>query len=148
MQISETVTIDAPIERTYDAFADLDRWPVILPDTLAVDVTYFDGYNQEFSMTVDRPGGGETVRGFRYCRAPLELELIQTTPPPVMTRMSGTWSFAETDSGATEVTATRRFALKTPEQGGPPVTEAEFAGKLGSILRTNLELFKAAIEHE
>jgi aromatase len=146
MRVSEVITIDAPIERAYEAFADLDRWPEILPDTVAVDVTYFDGYNQEFSMTVERPGGLETVRGFRYCRAPYEVELVQTTPPPAMTRMSGVWSFAETADGATEVTATRSLALKDPDQGGPAVGEAEFAGHLGSIVRTNLELFKAAVE--
>ena len=148
MQISETITIDAPIERTYAAFADLDRWPEILPDTVAVDVTYFDGYNQEFSMTVERPAGEETVRGFRYCRAPYELELVQTTPPPIMTRMSGLWTFAELAEGGTEVNATRRFNLKTPEQGGPAVTEEQFSTTLGTILRTNLELFKAAVERE
>lgn len=148
MRISETITVDAPIERTYDAFADLERWPQVLPDTVAVDVTYFDGYNQEFSMTVERPGGEETVRGFRYCRAPHELELIQTTPPPIMSRMSGMWRFTELPSGATEVEASRRFRLKPPEEGGPDVGEEQFAEKLGSILRTNLELFKEAVERE
>jgi len=148
MQITETITIDAPIERAYAAFADLDRWPAILPDTVAVDVSYFDGYNQEFSMTVERPGGEETVRGFRYCRPPLELELVQTTPPPIMTRMSGLWSFAELPEGGTEVNATRRFSLKTPDQGGPAVTEEQFATTLKTILRTNLELFKEAVERE
>jgi hypothetical protein len=146
MEISETITIAAPIDRAYDAFADLDRWPAILPDTVGVDVTYFDGYNQEFSMTVERPGGLETVRGFRYCRAPYELELVQTTPPPVMRRMSGVWRFAETGDGATEVTATRRFTLKPAQEGGPSAGEEQFAVKLGAILRTNLELFREAVE--
>jgi hypothetical protein len=146
MQIAETITIDAPLERAYDAFADLDRWPSILPDTVGVEITYFDGYNQEFSMTVERPGGLETVRGVRYCRPPYQLELVQTTPPPAMSRMSGVWNFALTADGATEVTATRRFSLHTPEQGGPTVSEEQFAVKLGAILRTNLLLFKEAIE--
>ena len=148
MQISETITVEAPIERTYAAFADLDRWPEILPDTVGVDVMYFDGYNQEFTMTVERPGGLETVRGFRYCRAPLELEMIQTTPPPIMTRLSGVWTFAELPQGGTEVRVTRRFGLKSPEQGGPAATEEQFAITLGTILRTNLELFKEAVENE
>lgn len=148
MEISETITIDAPVERAYAAFANLERWPQILPDTVGVDVTYFDGYNQEFSMTVERPGGLETVRGFRYCRAPHELELVQTTPPPVMTRMSGRWRFDEVDGGATLVTATRSFALKARQDGGPAVGEEQFAVDLGRILQTNLGLFKAAVERE
>ena len=97
-------------------------------------------------MTVERPGGLETVRGIRYCRAPYELELVQTTPPPAMSRMSGIWSFAPAGGGATEVTATRRFSLRAPDDGGPPIGEEQFAVKLGEILRTNLELFKAAVE--
>lgn len=146
MEIRETIVIDAPVERAYDAFADLDRWPVILPDTVAVEVSYFDGYNQEFSMTVERPGGIETVHGIRYCRAPYQLELVQTTPPPVMSRMSGVWDFTPDGDGATHVSATRRFNLKAPADGGPPISEEQFAEQLAEILRTNLERFKEAVE--
>lgn len=146
MEIIETIVVDAPVAPTYAAFADLDRWPEILPDTVSVDVTYSDGYNQEFTMTVERPGGEETVAGFRYCRPPHQLELVQTTPPPVMTRMSGLWNFSQAPGGGTEVTAIRRFTLKSPGEGGPPVTEDEFAVTLRSVLRTNLGYFKETIE--
>lgn len=148
MRISESIIVTAPIDRTYRAFADLDRWPAILPDTVDVDVSYFDGYNQEFSMTVLRPEGPETVRGFRYCRFPVQLELVHTTPPPVMSRMSGLWDFTERQDGTTTVTATRQFALKPAGEGGPAVAEEQFALGLSSILRTNLQRFKEAIESE
>jgi ribosome-associated toxin RatA of RatAB toxin-antitoxin module len=148
VDISQTITVDAPIEQTYDAFADLNRWPAILPDTVGVNIFYSDGYHQEFSMTVERPGGLETVRGFRWCRAPYELELVQTTPPPLMRRMSGLWRFTEAGDGTTQVTATRRLELKSPEEGGPAGGEGEFAGVLGSILQRNLQRFKEAIERD
>ncbi|MET8630096.1 SRPBCC family protein [Kitasatospora sp. NPDC004669] len=147
--ITETVVIDAPIEAAYGAFADLDRWPAILPDTLDVQVLYCDGYNQEFTMTVERPGGQETVRGVRYCRAPYELELVQTTPPPLLKRMTGRWNFVEQD-GRTTVTATREFELLAPPAGDPaaaPVPdEAEFGRRLSGHLQHNLQLFREAVE--
>ena len=69
---SSSVVIERPVEDVYDAFADLSRWPSILPDTVGVEVLCHEGYNQEFTMTVARPAGLETVRGVRYCRPPYE----------------------------------------------------------------------------
>src|SRR3954449_7351086 len=109
-EITETVVVRRPVEEVYDAFADLTRWPEILPDTVGVEVLYFDGYNQEFTMTVARPAGPETVRGVRYCRPPFELELVQTVPPPAFTRMRGRWRFRP-DGDATVVVAARSFEL-------------------------------------
>jgi hypothetical protein len=141
--ITERASFNRPVEEVYDAFADLSRWPAILPDTLDVDVLYFDGYNQEFAMTVDRPAGPETVRGVRYCRPPYELELVQTIPPPGFARMCGRWQFGSTDAGSV-VIATREFRLAADAAvGEEAVTE-----KLSQILRTNLELFRQAVESD
>lgn len=144
MRISEQTVVDAPIETVYGVYADLDGWCEVLPDVVAVDVHYMDGYNQEFSMTVERPAGPETVRGVRYCRAPYELELVQTTPPPGLARMTGLWTFSEED-GRTKVTASREFTLL-----GEAAEDAEqaFARKLRGFLRTNLELFRKAAERD
>lgn len=147
VQVTETVVIARPVDEVYQAFADLARWPVVLPDVVGVEVGYDDGYNQEFTMTVERPAGNETVRGFRYRRAPRELELCQTTPPPGLSRMVGRWTFTE-DGAGTTVTAGRGFTLA----GGDEATAAErseaFAVSLGGYLRTNLRLFKEALEHD
>jgi len=146
MQIVESIHVNATPEETYAPFADLTRWPEILPDTVEVDVLYFDGYNQEFTMTVERPGGLETVRGIRYCRAPFELELVQTTPPPGFTRMAGSWTFTAEDGG-TRVAADRRFERSSDRDGVTPSPAPEqVAAKLGEILRGNLGLFREAIE--
>jgi ribosome-associated toxin RatA of RatAB toxin-antitoxin module len=142
VQISQSVVVEAPIEDVYGTFADLDRWVDVLPDCLAVEVLYADGYQQEFTMTVDRPAGPETVRGVRYCRAPRELELVQTTPPPKLGRMCGRWRFSERD-GRTTVVAQRDFELLDAE-----ASEEAFAAGLGRTLRHNLELFREAIEHD
>lgn len=143
-EITERATFDAGVDRVYAAFADLPGWVAILPDTLAVDVLYFDGYNQEFTMTVERPGGPEAVRGVRYLRPLHELELVQMVPPPGFARMSGRWHFEQADGGASTVTATREFELAA----GGASDEAAVAVKLGQILRTNLELFRQAVESD
>jgi hypothetical protein len=147
MQISESIEFNSSIEAAYAAFADLDRWPMVLPDTQAVEVLYSDGYNQEFTMTVTRPGGAETVRGVRYCRAPYELELVQTTPPPLLRRMTGRWTFRE-HQGGTTVVADREFELMDGARGpdGSPLSPEVFAEGLRRTLRTNLDLFRRAVE--
>lgn len=146
MNIIEVVEIDHTIDRVYTTFADLPRWCEILPDVLGIEILYFDGYNQEFTMTVERPAGPETVRGIRYCRPPHELEIFQPVPPPGLQSMSGRWVFAEGPHGTT-VTATRKFQLKP---GDPRSEEAEqqFGQRLQLLLRNNLLLFKKAIEHD
>lgn len=146
MGISEQTVVDAPVDTVYGVYADLDRWLEVLPDVVGVEVHYMDGYNQEFSMTVERPGGLETVRGVRYCRPPYELELVQTTPPPGLSRMTGLWTFTE-EGGRTTVTASREFAL-LGRAGGGQDAEAAFAGKLRGFLRANLELFRKAAERD
>jgi ribosome-associated toxin RatA of RatAB toxin-antitoxin module len=141
--LSVSTLIEAPVEEVYDAFADLTRWPEILPDTVSVSVSYFDGYNQEFSMTVERPGGLETIRGVRYCRAPYELELVQMVPPPGFARMGGRWRFAPCDGG-TRVEATRLFEV----QGRDGLPADEVAVHLARILAHNLKLFREAVESD
>lgn len=142
MRISEQITVDAPVDTVYGAYADLDVWKRVLPDVVDVEVHYMDGYNQEFSMTVERPGGLETVRGVRYCRPPHELELVQTTPPPGLSRMTGAWTFTA-EGGRTTVTASREFSPLDPD-----ADEQAFAEKLRGFLRVNLDLFRKAAEGE
>lgn len=143
MRIVEEMLVEAPAARVYGVYADLSRWPEVLPDVLRVEVHYEDGYNQEFSMTVERPAGEETVRGVRYCRPAHELELVQTTPPPGLSRMVGVWTFTP-EGDRTRVTASREFALLDAEPGDG--REEAFAAKLRGFLRANLELFGKAAE--
>ncbi|MGW6625958.1 SRPBCC family protein [Nocardia sp. NPDC055002] len=147
MRISESIRIMAPIEITYSAFEDLERWPTVLPDTLRVEVLYDDRYNQEFTMTVARPSGPETVRGVRYCRRPFELEIFHITPPPFVKRMSGRWTFSDTGDFTT-VSADREFEICDDAKGpdGVFLDAEQFAVKLAENLRTNLALFRDAIE--
>ena len=137
--VEETIVVDVPVQVIYDLYADLDAWPRVLPDVVAVEARYFDGYNQEFSMTVSRPGGPETVRGIRYCRPPRELEMCQFDTPPMLSRMSGRWTFEGPENGPTTVRAQRRFVMRDPA-----ADPAAFAVNLRGFLRDNLRLFAAA----
>ena len=149
MLLAETVMIKAPLEPVYEAFADLERWKDILPDVLDVQVLYFDGYNQEFTMTVERPAGPETVRGIRYCRPYRELELFQPVPPPGLKAMRGTWVFYQDEPELTRVVASRSFILLPDDSRGATQRaerEEQFAEKLRGFLSTNLRLFKQELE--
>lgn len=144
MTVEARVEIDASIDEVFGWFADLKRWPSVLSDTKAVDVLYFDGYNEEFTMTVSRPGGDETVRGVRYHRAARELELFQMTPPPGVRAMSGIWYFDSLAGNRTAVRATRNVELVDPD----PASVAAFRTRLAGFLESNLLAFKGAIERD
>ena len=140
--VQEQVRIQAPLQRVYKTFADLEHWRAALPDVLDVQVLYDDGEHQEFLMTVDRPAGPETIRGVRYLDSGKTIELFQPTPPPGFRKMCGTWRFTETSEG-TDVQATRLFEV----DGRTVLSQSIVADKLRHYLRTNLALFKAYIEN-
>lgn len=138
MNVVEEITVDVPPGLLYDLYCDLGRWPQVLADVVSVEVPYADGYQQEFSMTVSRPAGRETVRGVRYCRG-RELEMCQFTTPPALSRMSGRWTFDGPSAGPTTLRAERSFALRDPDG------DAErFASHLREFLRENLRAFGEA----
>ena len=93
--ISEAIVISAPIDRVYQAFADLAHWKTVLPDVADVQIIYDDAQHQEFLMTVSRPGGLETVRGIRFCEKDERIEMFQPVPPPGFTKMVGEWTFED-----------------------------------------------------
>lgn len=144
--ISEQLVIEREVTAVYRAFEDLQYWRQVLPDVLGVEVLYDDGRQQEFLMTVERPAGPETVRGFRFLVPQQRIELVQPQPPPGFKRMAGVWTFTPGARG-TLVEARRTFELATggdPEQARRATEET--AQKLRGYLRKNLELFKAALE--
>lgn len=138
--VQEQIVIDAPVQRVYEIFAILEHWRAAIPDVLDTKLLYHDEDHQEFLMTVERPAGPETVRGFRYLKKPVRIELFQPQPPPGFKRMTGLWLFKELEQG-TEVTASRAFTL---ELGN--ATPTGVAVKLCDHLKTNLKLFKQYIE--
>lgn len=139
--IQEKIVVSAPVRQVYETFAGFEHWCAAIPDVLDAKLLYDDGAHQEFLMTVSRPNGPETVRGFRYLEPDKEIELFQPQPPPSFKRMRGIWSFKPIDA-KTEVSAARTFVL----QAGHPSAPAEVAGKLREHLKVNLGLFKQYIE--
>jgi hypothetical protein len=146
--ISESVVIDRLIDPVFAAFAELENWPIVLPDVLGVETLYDSGRHQEFLMTVERPNGAETIRGIRFCKTNERIELFQPQPPPGFRRMSGKWTF-ESNRRSTTVTADRSFELDLP----PSISSEQKTNaydtarqKLSGYLRKNLELFRASLE--
>lgn len=143
MTVRDQIVIAAPMAQVYDTFADLQQWRAAIPDVRDVKVLYDDGAHQEFRMTVDRPNGPETVRGFRYLDGSEQIELFQPQPPPGFKRMRGLWSFHQRGE-KTEVVASRMFIL----QAGHTLSPAEVGLKFQEHLKANLALFKQYIENK
>jgi hypothetical protein len=139
--IKRRILIRKDVHSVFRAFADLDFWKRTLGDVLSVRIHYQDPVNSEFSMTVARPSGPETVRGIRFCYPQNCIEMVHLIPPPAFQSMRGVWKFRPIRE-ATLVSAERWFTLKV----GGQVSMAEAGSKLSAYLQANLGLFKAALE--
>lgn len=139
--VRRKILIRKDIGSVFRAFADLDFWKSALDDVLNVDIHYQDPVNSEFSMTVARPTGSETVRGIRFCYPQDRIEMVHLVPPPAFQSMRGVWKFRPIQ-GATLVSAERWFTLK----GEGQAALAEASGKLSGYLKANLSRFKSALE--
>jgi len=139
MFIKEAISIKADLEKTYMAFYDFAVWEKVLDDIEKVNIFYDDGIHQEFSMTVKRPLGLETVKGFRFCLPCSSISLCQTLPPPGFKKMIGEWIF-QYKEGVSSVSAVRFFDLLDKSQ------EQIVSDKLSGFLRRNLSAFKNFLE--
>lgn len=101
--------VDAPAADVYEVYADIAEWPRHFDSVLAAELTYDDGYNQEFTMTVEKDGRIESVRGVRYLRRPGEMEMCHFTPPPGMATFRCRRDFSARHDGTTRVSELREF---------------------------------------
>lgn len=137
MKIAKEITIQAPIEKVYSTYANIQRWREVMNDVVDVNVNYDDGYHQEFDMTVHRGDRDETVHSIRFCNPNHSIEIFQTTPPPAFKNMSGVWKFTQ-KGNSTVVEASRNFEIKEGSNFNSAVLE--------QFLEVNLNSFKNWIE--
>ncbi len=137
MKVMKQIEICAPREVVYGVYADIRRWKDVLTDVRAISIFYDDGRHQEFDMTVKRGDKDETVHSVRFCYPCHSIEIFQTKPPPLLSKMSGIWTFSS-EGEMTSVQAIREFEIK---QGyGFDITLLE------KFLEHNLKSFKNWIE--
>lgn len=137
MKLVKEISIKAPADKIYHAYANIQGWKDVLNDVMNVNVYYDDGYHQEFDMTVQRENKQETVHSIRFCYPHTAIEIFQTTPPPHFTRMSGSWKFISNNKD-TLVQATREFDIRPNAQFDVAILE--------KFLIHNLSSFKNWIE--
>lgn len=101
--------VESPAAAVYEVYADVASWPRHFDSVLAAEIVYDDGYNQEFTMTVQKDGRVESVRGVRYLRRPDEIEMCHFTPPPGMATFRCWRTFAGWPRGGSRVTELREF---------------------------------------
>jgi len=146
MNVTKEVLIESSLSKIYQAFYNFKHWIRALSDVLDVKIFYDDGYHQEFSMTVSRPGGEETVKGIRFCEPDKTIELFQTQPPPLFKKMMGTWRFSNDNKGGVIVSASREFEILDDDKQDSHLNDIK--KMLSSYLDKNLNLFKRYIEND
>ncbi|MBO3459175.1 SRPBCC family protein [Aetokthonos hydrillicola Thurmond2011] len=148
--ITKSIIIQNNINIVFKAFANLDNWQSLLDDVLNVEMLYDDGYHQEFLMTMSRPRGVETIRGFCFFSPNSRIEIFQPKPPSGFKTMTDIWTFEESKEG-TRVTVERRFELAAsssntvePDRSNAAYEEARL--KLSAYLSKDLNVFKSNLE--
>lgn len=139
--IEETMIIRRDRRAVYRTFWSLSAWRDILSSVVDVAIIVESSERQEYSMTVAKAGGAQTIRGVRFGEVDHAITVEQPEPPPGFRSMSGVWSFEALDEDVTLVRAKRSFELLP---GG--ISGEEAAQALRSSLRDNLREFKEALE--
>lgn len=143
--ISQQTIINAPIEKVYNAYRNIENWKYALSDVLNIEVLYDDNIHQEFKMTVEREFKPETVRTIRFCNDfgnEKEITLFQPVPPPQFKSMTGKWSFKKINDNQTLLHANRNFDIKDEAQ----INKSSVINNLNTSLKNNLEFFKLQSE--
>jgi hypothetical protein len=148
--ITKSIFIQQNINTVFTAFANLSNWQRLLDGVLNVQTLYNDGYHQEFLMTISRPLGVQTIRGFCFCLPNSRIEIFQVEPPSGFQRVTDILTFEEWKEG-TKVSVERQFQLTTPASNtvepnlvdtGYEEAKLELSGYLSkelNLLKTNLE---------
>ncbi|MFI3133001.1 SRPBCC family protein [Staphylococcus warneri] len=143
--ISQQTIINAPIEKVYNAYRNIENWKYALSDVLNIEVLYDDNIHQEFKMTVEREFKPETVRTIRFCKDfgdEKEITLFQPVPPPQFKSMTGKWFFKKINDNQTLLHANRSFEIKDDAQ----INKSSVINNLNTSLKNNLEFFKLQSE--
>lgn len=143
--IFQQIIINAPINKVFDAYKDINNWKYALSDVLNIDILYDDNIHQEFKMTVERNFQPETVRTIRFCKDfgnEKEITLFQPVPPPQFKSMTGKWNFKKIDDNRTLLQANRNFKIKENSL----INESDVINNLNNSLKRNLEFFKLQSE--
>ena len=150
--ITKSIFIQENINIVFTAFANLSNWQRLMDDVLSVQRLYNDGYHQEFLMTINRPLGAETIRGFCFCSPNSRIEIFQAEPLSGFQSITDIWTFEESKEG-TRVTVERQFQQTTldsttvePNFVDTAYEEAKL--KLSGYLSKDLNLWKSNLEAE
>ena len=123
-----------------DLFWDIGAWQRIWNPIEEVVVTYDDGEHQEFVMRVMRDEAEEVVRTVRFRDGTSSISFFSPVPPPMMTRHSGAWVFADAGHRC-RVNALRTYEITHRVGEGPSEYDLRcrsfheaFAARLQAIL--------------
>lgn len=114
--IEAVLTMPSPSEAVSTLFWDICRWQQVWQPIEQVEVTYDDGWHQEFVMAVWRDNQREQVRTIRFRDQTANIHFFSPNAPPMMDVHHGTWRFEIVETGC-RVTATRDYVLtRLPEE--------------------------------
>ncbi len=130
-RLTEDICIEVKADAVYSALFDVATWPGKLPHVKAINLTYDDGFYQEFSMDVDGADGRPiSVRSVRRC-APNQISFFQPTPPQFLKHHCGEWFVQPMSDDVTHVTTIHRWNPSGDENH----TGAENGERIAELLR-------------
>lgn len=137
--VVNSVVIDVPADRVWQACTEVERWPSIFPTTRRVSRTEVGAHEVVMDMTVANELGVNDVRSHRWYRPDeFRIGFRMVTLPPAIAEMEGTWTVEPTDGGAQLVIE----HVFVPRQNG----EADRAGLRETLFRTTENVLAALKE--
>jgi dienelactone hydrolase/uncharacterized protein YndB with AHSA1/START domain len=137
--VINTVVIDVPADRVWQACTEVERWPSIFPTTRRVSRTEVGAHEVVMDMTVANDLGVNDIRSHRWYRPDeFRIDFRMVTLPPAIATMEGNWTVKPADGGA-------RLAIEhvfVPRQDGA----AEAAGLGETLFRTTENVLAALKE--
>ena len=140
LSFTDSITVNAPVERVYDFLYRADLWPERLPHVARLELEESVPNVQSMVMdTRSTDGSIHTTRSVRVCFPNEAIVYKQTETPEIMAAHTGRWDVRETPSGV-QLSSQHTVVIRPeviPKVLGPDGTVQLAREKIQHALSTN-----------
>ena len=144
LTFSDTITVNAPVDKVYDFLYRADLWPERLPHVARLELSETTPNVQSMEMDTRSADGSNdnihTTKSVRVCFPNEAIVYKQTGTPEIMAAHTGRWDFKERADGAVELSSTHTVVIRPeiiPKVLGPEGTVQIAREKIQHALSTN-----------
>lgn len=140
LTFTDSITVNAPLDRVYDFLYRADLWPLRLPHVARLELSETTPNVQSMEMdTRSTDGSIHTTKSVRVCFPQEAIVYKQTETPEIMAAHTGRWDFKER-AGVVELSSTHTVVIRPeiiPKVLGPDGNVQLAREKIQHALSTN-----------